>query len=74
MYARPSTESLAVFAASLAISVWDKARSGGTKRRAHAATGNRSRRRPPGTSPDAALTAHIGMGGTMCAMPVMMAV
>ncbi|MEU1925082.1 DUF5134 domain-containing protein [Streptomyces albogriseolus] len=66
-------DAIVVFAASLAISAWDKTRLGGDKRRAHAAAGNRSRRRPPGTSPAAALTAHIGMGGTMCAMLVMMA-
>ncbi len=66
-------DAIVVFVASLALSVWDKARSGGNKRRAHAAAGNRSRRRPPGTSPAAALMAHIGMGGTMCAMLVMMA-
>ncbi|MGP4011673.1 DUF5134 domain-containing protein [Streptomyces sp. 4N124] len=66
-------DAIVVFLASLAISVWDMARSGGNKRRAHAAGGNRSRRRPPGTSPGAALTAHVGMGGTMCAMLVMMA-
>ncbi|MDN0199956.1 DUF5134 domain-containing protein [Streptomyces sp. S.PNR 29] len=66
-------DAIVVFTASLAISVWDKARLGGDKRRAHAAQGSRSRRRPPGTSPAAALTAHIGMGGTMCAMLVMMA-
>jgi hypothetical protein len=66
-------DAIVVFAASLAISVWDKTRPGGDKRRAHAAAGHRSRRRPPGTSPGAALTAHIGMGGTMCAMLVMMA-
>ncbi|MGA5189247.1 DUF5134 domain-containing protein [Streptomyces griseoincarnatus] len=65
-------DAIVVFVASLALSVWDKARLGGNKRRAHAAAGNRSRRRPPGTSPGAALTAHIGMGGTMCAMLVMM--
>ncbi|WOT39047.1 DUF5134 domain-containing protein [Streptomyces coeruleorubidus] len=66
-------DAIVVFVASLALSVWDKAGLGGNKRRAHAAAGNRSRRRPPGTSPGAALTAHIGMGGTMCAMLVMMA-
>ena len=66
-------DAIVVFVASLALSVWDKARSGASTRRAHAAGGNRSRRRPPGTSPGAALTAHIGMGGTMCAMLVMMA-
>ncbi|GAA1415252.1 hypothetical protein GCM10009601_04590 [Streptomyces thermospinosisporus] len=66
-------DAIVVFVASLALSVWDTARLGGTKRRAHAAGGNRSRRRPPGTSPGAALTAHIGMGGTMCTMLVMMA-
>ncbi|MGW0762755.1 DUF5134 domain-containing protein [Streptomyces sp. NPDC002814] len=66
-------DTIVVFLASLAVSVWDMARSGGNRRRAHAAGGNRSRRRPPGTSPGAALTAHIGMGSTMCAMLVMMA-
>ncbi|MFD6173897.1 DUF5134 domain-containing protein [Streptomyces coeruleorubidus] len=66
-------DAIVVFAASLALSVWDRARPGGDRRRAHAAAGSRSRRRPPGTSPGAALTAHIGMGGTMCAMLVMMA-
>ncbi|MCF1593211.1 DUF5134 domain-containing protein [Streptomyces muensis] len=65
-------DAVVVFVASLALSVWDRARPGATRR--HAAGGNRSRRRPPGTSPGAALTAHIGMGGTMCAMLVMMAV
>ncbi|GAA2761945.1 hypothetical protein GCM10010103_09860 [Streptomyces paradoxus] len=64
-------DAIVVFVASLALSVWDKARPGGNRRRAHAAAG--SRRRPPGTSPGAALTAHIGMGGTMFAMLVMMA-
>ncbi|MFH9060630.1 DUF5134 domain-containing protein [Streptomyces coeruleorubidus] len=66
-------DAIVVFAASLALSVWDRARPGGDRRRARAAAGTRSRRRPPGTSPGAALTAHIGMGGTMCAMLVMMA-
>ncbi|MFE9770463.1 DUF5134 domain-containing protein [Streptomyces sp. NPDC005931] len=66
-------DAIVVFVASLALSVWDKARRGRTKRRTHAAEGNRSRRRPPGTSPGAALSAHIGMGGTMCTMLVMMA-
>ncbi|GGQ96994.1 hypothetical protein GCM10010280_50830 [Streptomyces pilosus] len=66
-------DAFVVFVASLAVSVWDVARSGGNKRRAHAAAGGRSRRRPPGTSPGAVLAAHIGMGGTMCAMLVMMA-
>ncbi|WP_328346637.1 DUF5134 domain-containing protein [Streptomyces violaceus] len=66
-------DAIVVFAASLALSVWDRARPGGDRHRAHAAAGHRSRRRPPGTSPGAALTAHLGMGGTMCAMLVMMA-
>lgn len=65
-------DAIVVFTASLAISVWDKAGPVGDKRRAHAAARNRSRRRPPGTSPGAALTAHIGMGATMCTMLVMM--
>ncbi|MFI6855792.1 DUF5134 domain-containing protein [Streptomyces sp. NPDC050416] len=66
-------DAIVVFAASLAVSVWDKARPGGDRHRTHGAAGNRSRRRPPGTSPGAALAAHVGMGGTMCAMLVMMA-
>ncbi|MCK8438869.1 hypothetical protein G3I77_39595 [Streptomyces sp. D2-8] len=66
-------DAVVVLAASLAISVWDRARQGGGKRRADAAAIKRSRRRLPGTSPGAALTAHVGMGGTMCAMLVMMA-
>ena len=70
---RALPDAIVVFAASLALSVWDRARPGGDRRRAPTAAGRRSRRRPPGTSPGAALTAHIGMGGTMCAMLVMMA-
>ncbi|GAA0642030.1 hypothetical protein Stsp02_20370 [Streptomyces sp. NBRC 14336] len=66
-------DAIVVFVASLAISIWDKARLGGDRRRSDAAAGNGRRRRPPGTSPGAALTAHIGMGGTMCTMLVMMA-
>ncbi|MFF9136710.1 DUF5134 domain-containing protein [Streptomyces albogriseolus] len=54
-----------VFLASLTLSVWDKART--TERRGH------GRRRKAGAAPDAALAAHIGMGGTMSAMLLMMA-
>lgn len=66
-------DAVVVFLASLAISVWDRTRPGSEKRRAHASAGSRRRRRPPGTSPGAALLAHVGMGSTMSAMLVMMA-
>ncbi|MDX2936129.1 DUF5134 domain-containing protein [Streptomyces ipomoeae] len=65
-------DAVVVFLASLAISVWDRARPTGDRRRPHAAAQNRRRRRAPGTSPAAALTAHIGMGATMSAMLLMM--
>ncbi|MEV0634489.1 DUF5134 domain-containing protein [Streptomyces sp. NPDC050619] len=55
-----------VFLASLTISVWDRART--------AQRGGHGRRRKLGAAPDAALAAHIGMGGTMSAMLLMMAV
>ncbi|GGZ73157.1 MULTISPECIES: DUF5134 domain-containing protein [Streptomyces] len=55
-----------VFLASLTISVWDKA--GMAQRSRH------GRRGKVGAAPDAALAAHIGMGGTMAAMLLMMAV
>ncbi|MFE9770455.1 DUF5134 domain-containing protein [Streptomyces sp. NPDC005931] len=64
-------DAVVVFLASLAVSAWDRTRPGGERRRAHAAAG--SRRRPPGTSPGAALLAHVGMGSTMSVMLVMMA-
>ncbi|MFI6436892.1 DUF5134 domain-containing protein [Streptomyces sp. NPDC050759] len=54
-----------VFLASLTVSVWDRART--AERRGH------GRRRKLGAAPDAALAAHIGMGGTMSAMLLMMA-
>lgn len=63
LLAMPDT--VLVFLASLTISVWDKAR---TTERA-----GRGRRRKLGAAPDAALAAHIGMGGTMSAMLLMMA-
>ncbi|MFJ5730369.1 DUF5134 domain-containing protein [Streptomyces paradoxus] len=66
-------DAMVVFIASLAISVWDRARPRNEKHRSHAAAGGRRRRRAPGTSPGAALLAHIGMGSTMSAMLVMMA-
>ncbi|MEU0042759.1 DUF5134 domain-containing protein [Streptomyces werraensis] len=62
LLAMPDT--LVVFLASLTISVWDKAR---TAQRA-----SRGHRRKVGAAPDAALAAHIGMGGTMSAMLLMM--
>ncbi|MFF5757444.1 DUF5134 domain-containing protein [Streptomyces longwoodensis] len=55
-----------VFLASLTISVWDRART--AQRSGH------GRRRKLGAAPDAALAAHIGMGGAMSAMLLMMAV
>lgn len=54
------------FVASLTTSVWDRART--TQRAGH------GRRRKLGAAPEAALAAHIGMGGTMSAMLLMMAV
>ncbi|MEU6812645.1 DUF5134 domain-containing protein [Streptomyces sp. NPDC046831] len=66
-------DAVVVFIASLAISVWDRTRVRSEKHRSHAAVGGRRRRRAPGTSPGAALLAHIGMGSTMSAMLVMMA-
>ncbi|MEU0681314.1 DUF5134 domain-containing protein [Streptomyces albogriseolus] len=66
-------DAVIVFLASLAISVWDKAWPAGQKHRSHATAGSRRRRRSPGTSPGAALAAHIGMGGSMSVMLLMMA-
>ncbi|MFF4728731.1 DUF5134 domain-containing protein [Streptomyces mirabilis] len=63
LLAMPDT--LVVFLMSLTISVWDKAQ---TAERA-----GRGRRRKLGAAPDAALSAHIGMGGTMSTMLLMMA-
>ncbi|MDT9696609.1 MULTISPECIES: DUF5134 domain-containing protein [Streptomyces] len=62
LLAMPDT--VLVFLASLTISVWDKTKS--AQRRGH------GRRRKLGAAPDAALTAHIGMAGTMSAMLLMM--
>jgi hypothetical protein len=57
-------DTLVVFLMSLTLSVWDKAQ---TAERA-----GRGRRRKLGAAPDAALSAHIGMGGTMSTMLLMM--
>ncbi|MEU5293545.1 DUF5134 domain-containing protein [Streptomyces umbrinus] len=64
-------DTVVVFIASLTISVWDKAR---TARGRGAVAGNsgHGRRRRLGAAPDAALAAHIGMGGAMSAMMLMM--
>ncbi|MET9819263.1 MULTISPECIES: DUF5134 domain-containing protein [unclassified Streptomyces] len=64
LLAMPDT--VLVYLASLTISVWDRTRS--DQRSGH------GRRRKLGPAPDAALAAHIGMGGTMSAMLLMMAV
>ncbi|MFI0821061.1 DUF5134 domain-containing protein [Streptomyces sp. NPDC021098] len=64
LLAMPDT--VVVFLVSLTISVWDKART--VERESH------GRRRRVGAAPDAALAAHIGMGGTMSAMLLMMVV
>ncbi|WP_234443172.1 DUF5134 domain-containing protein [Streptomyces cellulosae] len=58
-------DTVLVFLASLTISVWDRSRV--------AQRSGRGRRRKLGAAPDAALAAHIGMGGTMSAMLLMMA-
>ena len=63
LLAMPDT--VLVFLASLTISVWDKSRT--------ARGSGRGRRRKLGAAPDAALAAHIGMGGTMSAMLLLMA-
>ncbi|MFC4506231.1 MULTISPECIES: DUF5134 domain-containing protein [Streptomyces] len=57
-------DTIVVFLASLTLSVWDKART--------AERGRHGRRRRAGATPEAALAAHIGMGGTMSAMLLMM--
>ncbi|MGW7616854.1 DUF5134 domain-containing protein [Streptomyces antimycoticus] len=62
LLAMPDT--VVVFVVSLTVSVWDKART--------VERGSHGRRRRLGTAPDAALAAHIGMGGTMSAMLLMM--
>ncbi|MDX3458650.1 DUF5134 domain-containing protein [Streptomyces sp. ME02-8801-2C] len=58
-------DTVVVFLASLTVSVWDRART--------AERGRHGRRRRLGATPEAALAAHIGMGGTMSAMLLMMA-
>jgi len=63
LLAMPDT--VLVFLASLTLSVWDKAR-----KAEHSGPG---RRRKLGAAPDAALAAHLGMGGSMTAMLLMMA-
>ena len=63
LLAMPDT--VVVFLASLTLAVWDRARTGEPS--------CRGRRRKVGTAPDAALAAHMGMGGTMAAMLLMMA-
>lgn len=66
LLAMPDT--VLVFLVSLTISVWDKSRRAqGVRASGH------SRRRKPGAAPDVALAVHIGMGGTMSAMLLMMA-
>jgi len=70
-------DAIVVFLASLTLSVWDRAR---LARKNGSVTDDESRRRPQrrrrriGASPDAALAAHLGMGATMSAMLLMMAV
>ena len=64
LLAMPDT--VLVYLASLTLSVWDRTRPG--QRSGH------GRRRKLGAAHDAALAAHIGMGGTMSAMLLMMAV
>ncbi|MEU6251242.1 DUF5134 domain-containing protein [Streptomyces sp. NPDC047043] len=63
LLAMPDT--VLVFLTSLTLAVWDRARA--------AERSGRGRRRKLGAAPDAALAAHIGMGGTMSAMLLMMA-
>ncbi|MDN3029531.1 DUF5134 domain-containing protein [Streptomyces sp. S.PB5] len=62
LLAMPDT--VVVFLASLTLSVWDRTRT--AQRSGH------GRRRKLGAAPDAALAAHVGMGGTMSAMLLMM--
>lgn len=58
-------DTVVVYLASLSLSAWDRNRS--------AERGRHSGRRRIGAAPEAALAAHIGMGGTMSAMLLMMA-
>ncbi|MFI9585955.1 DUF5134 domain-containing protein [Streptomyces sp. NPDC052236] len=69
LLAMPDT--VVVFLASLTISVWDKTRTA-RGRGTVGGVGGHGRRRRLGAAPDAALAAHIGMGGTMSAMLLMM--
>lgn len=64
LLAMPDT--VVVFLASLTLAVRDRART--------AKRGSHGHRRSPGAAPEAALAAHIGMGGTMAAMLLLMAV
>ncbi|MGW4197125.1 DUF5134 domain-containing protein [Streptomyces sp. NPDC005004] len=59
-------DTVLVFLASLTLAAWDGART--------AQRPGGGRRRKLGAAPDAALAAHIGMGGAMSAMLLMMAV
>ncbi|WP_230992533.1 hypothetical protein [Streptomyces endocoffeicus] len=59
-------DTVIVFLVSLTISVWDRTRTG--------ERAGQGRRRKLGAAPDAALAAHIGMGGTMSTMLLMMVV
>ncbi|MBI0293213.1 DUF5134 domain-containing protein [Streptomyces sp. PRKS01-29] len=59
-------DTVIVFLVSLTIPVWDRAR---TREQA-----SHGRRRKLGAAPDAALAAHIGMGGAMSTMLLMMVV
>jgi hypothetical protein len=59
-------DTVVVYLASLSLSAWDRTRP--AERGRHS-----GRRRRIGAAPEAALAAHIGMGGTMSAMLLMMA-
>ncbi|WP_413810463.1 DUF5134 domain-containing protein [Streptomyces sp. OE57] len=59
-------DTVLVFLVSLTVSVWDRTRTG--------ERAGQGRRRKLGAAPDAALAAHIGMGGTMSTMLLMMVV
>jgi hypothetical protein len=60
-------DTVVVYLASLTLSAWDRTRT--AERGRHG-----GRRRRIGAAPEAALAAHIGMGGTMSAMLLMMTV
>lgn len=59
-------DTVVVYLTSLSLSAWDRTRA--TERGRHG-----GRRRRIGATPEAALAAHVGMGGTMSAMLLMMA-